>query len=48
MKKLIRYPPGKRDTEFVVPNTVVDIELRAIDQNQYLEKLTINDIYNKK
>ena len=41
--KIIRYPQGKKDKEYTIPTTVKEICIRAIDQNQYLEKLTILD-----
>ena len=43
LTKLIRYPQGKQGTEYTVPSTVTILETRAIDQNQYLEKIIIPD-----
>ncbi len=41
MTELIFYPQMKRDTEFIVPDTVVSIEPHAFEDNVFLEKLTI-------
>lgn len=40
---LIRYPQGKQGTEYTVPSTVTNIGTRALDQNQYLEKIVVPD-----
>lgn len=44
--KLIRYPQGKKDEEYIVPDSVTEIYTRGIDQNQYMKKLVVPESVN--
>ena len=44
--KLIRYPQGKKDEEYIIPDSVTEICTRGIDQNQYMKKLVVPESIN--
>ena len=44
--KLIRYPQGKKDEEYIIPDSVTEICTRGIDQNQYMKKLVVPESVN--
>ena len=42
-KTLIRYAPGKTDTEFIIPDGVTTIAEYAFSRNSYITKITLPD-----
>ncbi len=45
--KIIKYPSGRDDTSFVIPDGVININVEAFDGNDFLESVIIPDTVEK-
>ncbi|MCI7813971.1 MAG: leucine-rich repeat domain-containing protein [Lachnospiraceae bacterium] len=45
--KMLQYPSGKQDADYIIPEGVTSIGKRAISQNDFLETLTISQSVTK-